>query len=208
MTKNEGILFKQMDSDWTKPGRICFHMSVKEPEDKPSAPPRESIELRFLCFWKKANVDSMATKENTNAKLIKNPVDLSRAKSISNISTWNILEELFNRIISLWSFGLLGKSSRKSSYTGKPEDYLEQFITLVNSYPKWPSFAKQWISGQMKGEDIESGIAKITQELVNDSMGYQKTRGFTAEEKKEIVDFLLANPEYSKVSKKHWSELV
>merc|ERR1712232_843723 len=71
MVKDEGILFKQMDSDWTKPGRICFHMSVNDSSVSNQAP-RESIEARMICYWKKSKctVDSMPTKENTNAAMI------------------------------------------------------------------------------------------------------------------------------------------
>ena len=51
--KEEAILFKQFDNDWTKQGRTCFHISVADPNAHPKAPARESIEARILCFWNK-----------------------------------------------------------------------------------------------------------------------------------------------------------
>lgn len=212
MTKNEGILFKQMDSDWTKKGRICFHMSVEE-EKKESSPPRESIELRFVCYWEKAAFDTMPTEENTNAKLIKNPVDLSNAPvvGLNETSSLRLIIELVIRYISFISFGFLvfGKSKEKSNYSGNPKDYLDQFLKTVDSYPSWPTFAQTWVKGQMKqgGKEPEKGIAAITKELVNDTMGYQKTKNFATGEKEEIVKFLLADPDFTKVSKKHWAAL-
>merc|ERR1712176_1501242 len=224
MTRNEGILFKQMDSDWTKSGRICFHMSINEEENQSrtkkqlsSTNPRESIEIRFICLWEKADVDSMPTKENTNQTLIKNTEFLTEAakdNDITTLSTWNLLKELIMRLILFWSFGMIGRfnsegrNGNNSTFTGNPEDYRDQFVKVVESYPSWPTMAKRWLEGQMKGGDIEAGISKITTELVNDSLGYQRTKNFTSKEKKQIVEFLLADPTFSKAARKHWSKLV
>jgi len=72
MEKDECILFKQTDSDWTKPGRTCFHMSAHDARVQTHRP-RESIELRMFCFWKEAAVDSMPTAENFNLAPAENP---------------------------------------------------------------------------------------------------------------------------------------
>jgi len=98
----------------------------------------------------------------------------------------------------------------KSNYTGNPKDYLDQFVNTVDLYPSWPTFAQNWVQKQMKqgGKEAEKGIAAITKELVNDVMGYQKTKSFAIDEKEEIVSFLLTNPDFNKVAKKHWSALV
>merc|ERR1712232_1140360 len=139
-----------------------------EPEEKPSAPPRESIELRFLCLWEKADVESMPTEENTNRNLIKDTETLAKGEGQSTISTLSLLRELFTRLVIYLSFGLIGKNSsngNKSNFSGNPEDYVDQFINVVESYPTWPSFAKSWVSGQMKNNgNVEEGIAKITKE--------------------------------------------
>jgi hypothetical protein len=61
MTKSEGILIKNCDSDFTNSGRICFHMAIDDPNAPSDAKVRESIEVRIMCFWKKENCkfDSM-----------------------------------------------------------------------------------------------------------------------------------------------------
>ena len=51
MRKNEMAVFKVWDSDWTKESRCCFHTSVRDPRASPNAPPRESIEVRAICFF-------------------------------------------------------------------------------------------------------------------------------------------------------------
>mmetsp|Transcript_39959 Transcript_39959/g.43320 ORF Transcript_39959/g.43320 Transcript_39959/m.43320 type:complete len:511 (-) Transcript_39959:39-1571(-) len=83
LRKHEAILFKQMDSDSTKSGRICFHMSVDDPTAKnddgiietetETIPSRESIEVRMICLWKKSDRDSMPTNENVHRDLVRSP---------------------------------------------------------------------------------------------------------------------------------------
>ncbi|CAM9684973.1 unnamed protein product [Chrysoparadoxa australica] len=51
MTKNELLLFKQWDSDQTKPARTCFHTSFSDPGASPRAPARQSIEVRALAYF-------------------------------------------------------------------------------------------------------------------------------------------------------------
>jgi len=38
-------------------------------------------------------------------------------------------------------------------------------------------------------------------------MGYQNTKAFKPDEKKEISDFLLQNEQYMETAKKHWTKL-
>ena len=41
--------------------RIAFHLAIEDPTASETAVPRESIEIRVMCFWKKENCkyDSM-----------------------------------------------------------------------------------------------------------------------------------------------------
>ena len=60
----------------------------------------------------------------------------------------------------------------------------------------------------MKKNGVEDGITEITKALVDDSLGYQKTKHFQANEKKEIVDYLLENEKYTSVAREHFEKLV
>jgi hypothetical protein len=53
MTREEVIAFKNYDSAAPQPGKgIGMHTSFDDPATPPSAPsPRESIEVRVVCFW-------------------------------------------------------------------------------------------------------------------------------------------------------------
>ena len=53
MTRNEVLAFKNYDSAVPQPGNgIGMHTSFDDPNTPPDAPaPRESIEVRVLCFW-------------------------------------------------------------------------------------------------------------------------------------------------------------
>ena len=63
---SEAILIKQMDSDWSNPGRMCFIMGVADPRQDIASPeykPRKAAEVRMICFWEKpvSGIDSMPT---------------------------------------------------------------------------------------------------------------------------------------------------
>jgi len=53
MTRDEVIVFKNYDSAATQPGKgVGMHTSFEDPATPPDAPsPRESIEVRVVCFW-------------------------------------------------------------------------------------------------------------------------------------------------------------
>jgi hypothetical protein len=169
MTKNKAILFKQMDSDWTKPGRICFHMSVADPAAPATVPPRESIELRMMCFWKNAAVDSMPSKENMNRELVRDPWELAQKvdASVSSASTWQLLVALLQKVplfgsVVAWLLGTGGGTMGHEPYSGNPDDYLERFVQVVEGFSGWPSFAVSLIKGEMKNKGVDKGIEAIT----------------------------------------------
>jgi hypothetical protein len=63
---NDAILLKEMDSDWTKTGRMCFQMNVPDPKNDIAAleyVPRKSAEVRMVCFWEMpdSGINSMPT---------------------------------------------------------------------------------------------------------------------------------------------------
>jgi len=221
MEKHEGILFKQMDSDWTKSGRVCFHMSVADPDLAGNATikSRESIEIRFVCFWKKADsgVDSMPTEKNTNKFMVKDPETYARelrsGTSISSASVWDLTKALVVKLPLLGRLALLvcgspdvGHSHAAGiTYSGKPEDYLDKFTTVVDSFPTWPAFAVDWVQQQIMAKPLlDEGIAALTLVLVTDSQGYQGTKAFKTKEHKEITEYLLKQDKYMSVARKHW----
>lgn len=51
MKKEEVLLFKQWDSDTTVPSRMSFHTAFSDPDARPDAPERESIECRGIAFF-------------------------------------------------------------------------------------------------------------------------------------------------------------
>lgn len=196
MTKNEGILFKQIDSDWTKSGRVCFHMSVADPKlEDANLPTRESIELRMFCFWKDAEVDSMPTAENLNLKLVKDPVKLAAngGAALEEATVWEIGKSMVNRMFG-W-----GSSTTTSDYSGKPEDYKQKFVDSVNYFESWPEAGRTWALNHMKDD---KGYVTVIKTLVDDSTGHFGTKAFDPAQKKEVVDFLLADEDYVNLCKK------
>ena len=204
MTKNEAIIFKQMDSDYTKSGRISFHMSVKDPTAYANIPPRQSIEVRMMCYWNKTEggLDTMPTNENTNAFLIKDPEEFARNLAKESSSITGLLQKT-----PVLKWFVAGSTRKAPVYSGTPSDYLVKFVATINYFPMWPAHAKTWAKGVMKSNGVEKGIFMVTKELVNDTMNYQKTKTFKVNEKKEIVDFLLENEKYMSVARKHLGEL-
>ncbi len=196
MKKDEGILFKQFDSDWTKPGRICFHMSVNDPKTK-DYHPRESIEARMMCYWKKADsgVDSMPTLENTHADMIKDPLEVAEEASRSS---WGFSLNPFT-YLKKWMI------PPKKPYSGNPEDYLKKFVGVVKYINFWPAQALTWARNTVNsGDSIDDGIKALTYALVKDDLGYNGTKSFTASQKGEIVNFLVKNEEYTNMVKKNF----
>lgn len=204
MKKDEAIIFKQMDSDYTKSGRICFHMSVNDPTAEAVAS-RQSIEVRMMCYWLKTKdgLDTMPTKENTNAALIKDAEEASKLEAAQPSFIIGILRKI---PVLNWFVG--PGTQGANAYTGSPDDYLDRFVTAINWFPSWPAFAKSWAKGVMKKHaKLEDGIAEITKALVDDAMGKQKTKSFENGQKKEIVDFLLSNESFLKAATKHLEKL-
>jgi len=218
MTQNEAILFKQMDSDYTLSGRVCFHMSVSDPTALKTAPPRESIEIRMLCFWKDAAVDSMPTNENVHRDMILSPKEYSIQMKGSNLASASLLqlvqaifyklplvEGIFGRLLG-WS--LTGKVEG-IKYSGKASDYLDPFVQALDDFSSWHDSSKAWAKVQMKRhKTAHGGIEGITKTLVEDQLGFQGTRNFSQEAKTEIVTVLLGNDTYIKVCKRHLEPLL
>jgi len=212
MTQGEGILFKLMDSDWTKSGRICFHMSANDPS-VPSAGsrPRESIELRMLCFWRDAVVDSMPTEERISASLTRSLDNIARSDptSLGDASVRQIACALLAKVPLVGRlFAVDGGGDAGPRFSGDPEDYVARFKGAIEHIDVWPSFAKEWAKNVMRTNGEAGSIAALTRELVNDSMGYQKTRHYSREDKQKIVEHLLESDGYMASAKKHLVPLI
>ncbi|CAB9517484.1 expressed unknown protein [Seminavis robusta] len=213
MTKNEGILFKQMDSDWTKSGRTCFHMSVSDPDAPTDGPDRESIEVRMLCLWKNAAVNSMPTEENIHRDLIKSPKDYAiqlKGSALTSASFLQLVLAILAKLPLVGSiFGhFIGLATATAEYTGNPPDYSDRFITAFEAFDSWPQFGKSWVKTTMKqSKTVQAGIETITQAVVDDAMGYQKTKNLPSKAKAEIAEFLLGNDKYMQLCQKHIAPL-
>lgn len=67
MSNDELLVFKQWDSEPDLPARFCFHSAFKLPgQYHPDVPPRQSCEVRALCFFPDASTDSFPrTRQNS-----------------------------------------------------------------------------------------------------------------------------------------------
>lgn len=202
MQKSEGILFKQADSDFTLPGRTCFHMSVNDPSVPASAKPRESIELRMFCFWEEVALDAMPTAENMYMDLKQDPEKLAlddrgRSSEPGCEACFAMLRRMFRK---------RPESSRhNSSYSGKLEDYKSKIHQAIMMYPSWPQQGKSWAEEVIKADGQEKGIAKITWTIVDDQGDYQGFKNFRADQKRAILGVLLADDAYMSLAKKNFT---
>ena len=72
----------------------------------------------------------------------------------------------------------------------------------------WPAFAKTYVRNVIKkANDYDEGVRDMTKLLVDDSMGYQKTKTFDNSEKKEICVYLLSHEPYMAEVKNHFGDL-
>mmetsp|Transcript_21099 Transcript_21099/g.36288 ORF Transcript_21099/g.36288 Transcript_21099/m.36288 type:complete len:448 (-) Transcript_21099:1349-2692(-) len=220
MTKSEGILFKQIDSDWTLSGRTCFHMAVEDPNAPKNAKPRESIELRMICFWEEAAVNSMPSKKTVaSSGKSENPASLVGIQSASSIqlvvtllTRLPLLGYLFqaalsNPLVSIL-FAIFASSFKEyPPYSGNAEDYIAGVQTSMGFFSQWPSFAKTGVEKQLKGKSERVGAEIITKIIVDDSTGHLKMKKFKADQKKAILDACLANEEYMNTVRKQVGSL-
>lgn len=227
MMRDEAILFKQMDSDWTLSGRVCFHMSVSDPtadnnnNNKTAPPPRESIEVRMLCLWKDAAVDSMPTSKNVHRDMIQSPKEYAIQLKGSNLASASLAQLVLAILYRLPLVGnfvsrLLGghlmdgkAKSQSPQYSGNASDYLDPFVQAFDSFPTWHDSSKTWAKVQMNRHDsARGGIEGITKTLVEDQLGFQGTRNFSQEAKAEIVSVLLEDDKFMEVCKRHLEPLL
>merc|ERR1711915_748847 len=135
-----------MDSDWTKEGRICFHMSVNDPKVE-KYQSRESIELRMMCLWKSttdadSGVNSMPTEESVNRNMIKDPLQVAEEMGSSWLgASLASLKGMFTSLLGL---------KEEGNYSGEPGDYLDKFVDSINFFPGWPASGKTWAKSVMK----------------------------------------------------------
>jgi len=219
MARDEAIVFKQMDSDWTISGRVCFHMSVTDPTASKKAPPRESIETRMLCFWKDAIVNSMPTSENVHRDMIQSAKEYSIMLKGSNLDSVSLLQltiAIFHRLPWIGGFFsrhlggyMTDKVEGPIKYSGNASEYLDRFVKLIDDFPSWHGSSKSWAKVQMKRHKTAvGGIEGITKTLVEDQLGYQETRNFSQQAKAEIVAFLLDTDKFMEVCKRHLEPLL
>jgi len=211
MSNKEAILLKHMDSDFTKSGRICFHFSVSDPKLVGATPPplpRESIEVRMICYWKKADsqINTFPTLENTGQEFQKDPRKEVSSATLEDSSVLDLTKALFKALMK--NIPGVGRSSNTASpYSGNPKDYEQQMIDTMQAFPSWPFFGKKWaLSTAKSAGDLDKGIQEITRNLVKDDMGYQNTKHFKEDEKEAILKHLLDCEEYMNVCRKVLSD--
>lgn len=185
MTKHEGILFKQTDSDFTLAGRTCFHMSARNP-DVQEKHPRESIELRMMCFWREAAVDSMPTEASVRPELIR----ARTAGSLEDAGLWTLGRAFVSRLFGFSSFGRDGASSRQE-YGGDPKPHAAKLIAAVEALPKWPAPGRQWASQVVTSQGLEQGIVTVVHALAEDATGHFGTKHFSKEVQQAIAEATL-----------------
>ncbi|CAK0850309.1 unnamed protein product [Prorocentrum cordatum] len=196
MTKNEGILFKQVDSDFTLAGRTCFHMSARNPGVQEKHP-RESIELRMMCFWREAAVDSMPTEANVRQELIQTKT----AGPLEDAGLWTLGRAFLSRLLGLALFGRGGASSGQA-YGGDPKPYAAKLIAAVEALPKWPAAGRQWASQVVTSQGLEQGIVTITHTLAEDKTGHFGTKHFSKEVQQVIAEAALGDEKYMETARK------
>jgi len=222
MTKSEGILLKQVDSDFTNTGRTCFHMAVADPNAPSTSPSRESIEVRMMCYWKEteSGVDSMPTKENINIDDIKDTRHMISDQPIRTANAVTLLKALIGKIpvigailvlllvraLALWKF-FTTKKVKNCPYS-RPEDYVDRFLHEVEQFPIKPKFVIDTFKSKLKGKEEMEGIRLYTETLVNDSYSKHGTSAFSEVQKNEIVSYLIKNERYISVAKKHLGKLM
>ena len=223
MTKSEGILLKQVDSDFTNTGRTCFHMAIADPNVPSTAPPRESIEVRMFCYWKEteSGVDSMPTKENINIDDIKNTTQMIFEQPLHTANAATLLKALIGKIpvvgailvlllvraLALWKF-VTTKKVENRPYTGKPEDYVDRFLHEVEQFPTKPKVVIDTIKSKLKGKEEMEGIQLYTKAIVDDNFSRHGTSAFNEVQKNEVVSYLIKNEKYISVAKKHLGKLM
>merc|ERR1712176_1523719 len=126
-------------------------------------------------------VNGMPTEENTSAALLKDPLKVAEDLSPSFGKP---------RLIAKRVFRYLFKREKMEKYSGKPEDYLDRFLTSVRVFQYWDEEDKEWAKDTMMEYESEpdEGITAITKELVDDEGNDEKTRAFSRNEKREIID--------------------
>mmetsp|Transcript_28192 Transcript_28192/g.42651 ORF Transcript_28192/g.42651 Transcript_28192/m.42651 type:complete len:467 (+) Transcript_28192:109-1509(+) len=211
MPKSEGILFKQIDSDWTKTGRTCFHMAVKDPNAPKDAKPRESIELRVMCYWKEADIDSFPSADIIKKKQAQSNSSGSSALGLHNATTVQLFGALIMRVPILGT--LLNNAMQNQlvaiifsvfnscfqdfpPYSGDPQDYVGPITQAMRYFKSWPSFARKGMEGQIKGKTVGDAAKVMATMLVDDSTGNFKTKKFSKEDKKTIVEACVTNEQF------------
>ena len=225
MTKSEGILFKQVDSDFTKTSRTCFHMAVADPSSRDHHPPRESIEVRMFCYWKETEdgLDTMPTYEKIRFDCIRDPRDAMKYPSLHNASFLVLLRALVG------SLPILGKlfvhlfidplhvlyrnryvtvGYKIEPYTGDPNDYNKRFLQRIEEIPSQPKFVLDFIRCRLRGRKESEGIRLYTRSLVDDYLDQNGTSALQESEKKEVVACLLQNEQYMKLAKQNLREFL
>ena len=88
------ILIKQMDSDWTKSGRMSFRMNVNDPtrrnssiEERVMVRTRKSTEVRMVCYWKQTanGINSMPTPEDVRIRIGLNTPHPTRTSNVTPV---------------------------------------------------------------------------------------------------------------------------
>jgi len=231
MTKSEGILFKQHDTDFTKIGRTCFHTAVYDPNASSDAPPRESIEVRMMCYWKEAEVDSMPTKENIHFDMLKDPRERWEKQPLESASALTLLLTMMRKnLVLAWlltnlivpfaslvsTIVLLLASTRSKEkdeksnkpYTGNPKDYADQFVEGVEHFDSDPKQIHDYAKNSLKGRGEKEGVSLFTEKIIDDYFDEYGTGSFKQSEKKEITSYLINDKKYMAVAKKHLRKLM
>lgn len=214
MSKNEAILFKQVDSDWTQKSRVCFHMAVRDLNAPKDAKPRESIEVRMLCFWKRASVDSMPSEKVSRALATSDsnhgsPATGLHSATFLQLSMALILKlPLIGRLVSWVSSNplvsivlqMVAASHREyPPYSGEPNDYVSRVTATLEMWEMWPAFVRKGIERKLSTMTPADGGPYITNLIAQDGAGNNGMKKFTKEQQSAVVAACLEDKAYMKV---------
>ena len=194
MAFDESLLFKQWDSDHTKPARCCFHVAVKDASAPADAPTRESIELRCIAVFADAEPTTVPTAELISQAMINHNEGLPEGVSVDSGAgggLWSGLRSLFGRLTGL------GGGSEADPGDDKIPVFVKKLTMAVDSISLWPKEGLDWGRGNFAdGKDFDQGLETFTAGLVQDIKGHFNLRGKSKGFQKKVAEQAVKDEEY------------
>eukprot|EP00929_Paragymnodinium_shiwhaense_P060096 TRINITY_DN30045_c0_g2_i1.p1 TRINITY_DN30045_c0_g2~~TRINITY_DN30045_c0_g2_i1.p1 ORF type:complete len:486 (+),score=81.46 TRINITY_DN30045_c0_g2_i1:65-1459(+) len=171
MKDDEALLFKQADSDHTKPARICFHVAVPDASAPENAPARESIELRCIAVFCDEELNTVPTKEliskdqiNTRGGL---PSDVPLLSAPPHMKSFS--QRLLARLKIVYK--KLGCGADSEGAGGEKDEVIAGHVVALRKamqyFSMWPQSAQVSIVGSMKQERDDATVLRKMAEMLS-----------------------------------------